>query len=194
MHHIHHTKGIILSSRNVGEANKVLNIYTRELGLVRATAQGVRLARSRLRYTLTDFSYANIDLVRGKEVWRVTSARSLNSFPFARANNESILFIARSFAIVERLCIGEEPNEKVFDALIFALHTLDVESVTKEEREALELHTILSIVYELGYVGESDLLSEYLGKDFEPKNTETILNNRRSIVAHINKALRESQL
>lgn len=193
-HHIYHTEGIILSSRNVGEANRVITIYTRELGLLRASAQGIRLARSRLRYALTDFSYARVDLVRGKEVWRVTSASPVDSFVFARQDNESLLFIARLFSLIERLCIGEEPNEKIFDFILFTLNILNGGALSQKDREALELHTVLSIVYELGYIGESDILSSYLGQDFHPTNTEGILDNRKSIVAHINKALRESHL
>jgi DNA repair protein RecO (recombination protein O) len=61
MHHIYHTEGFILSSRNVGEANKILTIYTREIGFVKALAQGVRLVKSKLRFALHDFSYTNID-------------------------------------------------------------------------------------------------------------------------------------
>jgi len=64
MHHIYHTHGFILSSRNNGEANRMLMIYTREMGLIRAVAQGIRLHKSKLRFTLQDFSYVNVDLVR----------------------------------------------------------------------------------------------------------------------------------
>ena len=193
-HHIHHTQGIILSSKNRGEANKMLLIYTRELGLVRAAVQGVRHNRSKLRYALQDFSYANIDLVRGKEIWRVTSAAPINSFAFIRSDKEKFLLMARLFSLVERLCAGEEAAERVWDALRQALSLLDSPEFSKDSIHALELHTVLSIVYELGYIGESELLSDYLGKDFADEHVFQILQNRKSIISHINKALRESQL
>ncbi len=194
MHHIYHTKGIVLSSRNVGEANKSLSIYTRELGLVRAQVQGIRLQRSKLRYSLQDFSYAKIDLVRGKEVWRVTSATNETSFPYARSGKNTSLFIARLTSLISRLCIGEEANEKVFDIILQAFLIIDDSNFDDGTLDALELHTVLSVVYELGYVGESEILDEYLGKDFNEEKIATILKDRKSIISHINKALRESQL
>ncbi len=94
MHHIHHTNALILGSRNRGEANRVFTILTREMGLIHAVAQGVRLNKSKLRYALTDYSYAKIDLVRGKEVWRITSATPVNSFPGIRRNLKGLHLMA----------------------------------------------------------------------------------------------------
>ena len=74
MHHIHHTEAFVLGSSPKGEDSKLLRLYTRELGLVYAHAQAVRKLSSKLRFTLQDFSRASVDLVRGKEIWRVTTA------------------------------------------------------------------------------------------------------------------------
>ncbi len=194
MHHIYHTEGFILSSRNRGEANKMLTIYTREMGLVRTLVQGVRQNKSKLRFALQDFSYIRADLVRGREMWRVTSAASLNSFPYARADKDSLLFLARASKLIERTCDGEEANAIIFDDLIQALHILDDIYVKKETKEALELHLVLRIMNTLGYIGESKLLDEYLSAPFDKIKIEKILGERKSIIAHINKAINESQL
>lgn len=194
MHHIYHTHGFILSSRNRGEANKVFTIYTREMGLVRAVCQGVRYNKSKLRFALQDFSYVKVDLVRGREVWRVTSATSVSSFSYARRDRNSILLIARLSSLIERICDGEEESNKIFDDFIQALYLLDSEDIKVETREALELHLVLRIMNTLGYIGESTMLSEYLSLSFDKVKTESLLKERKSIIAHINKALNESQL
>jgi len=194
MHHIHHTHGFILSSRNRGEANKMFAIYTREMGLVWAVAQGVRLHKSKLRFTLQDFSYINVDLVRGKEIWRVTSAKHITSFPLARRSSDSLLLITRVSRLLERLCTGEEPSGSIFDDFLQALYLLDDEAVSRESREALELHLILRIMNKLGYVGDSGILVQYLTEGLDYSKTEKLLKDRQSIIAHINKALNESQL
>lgn len=194
MHHIYHTNGFITSSRNTGEANKLFVIYTKEMGLVRAVAQGVRLHKSKLRFALQDFSYARIDLVRGRDMWRVTSATTLTSFPYARADRQSLLLIARISKLLERLCDGEEANTQIFTDFIQALYLLDDTAISVETRTALELHLVLRIMNTLGYIGESSLLAEYLQSDFSTLKTENLLRGRQSIIAHINKALTESQL
>ena len=192
-HHIYHTQGFVLSSRNVGEANKILTVFTRELGLIRATVQGIRLNKSKLKFSIQDLSFATIDFVKGKEVWRITSAKSITSFPLARANNDSLVLIMRISSLLERFCGPEISNEKIFDELIQALYILD-DNVENSTREALELHLVLRIMHELGYIGESDLLSRYLMTSFDKDKTKNLLKERQSIISHINKALSESQL
>jgi len=178
----------------MGEANKMLSIYTREMGLVWAAAQGIRLHKSKLRFTLQDFSYVNVDLVRGKELWRVTSARHVTSFPYARCSTQSLLLISRVSKLLERLCNGENPSENIFDDFIQALYLLDDENISSSNKEALELHLVLRIMNSLGYIGDSDILSKYLCSSFDPNKTEMLLKERRSIIAYINQALNESQL
>lgn len=194
MHHIHHTHGFILSSRNTGEANKMLTIYTLELGLIKAVAQGIRLHKSKLRFTLQDFSYVNVDLVRGKEIWRVTSARHISSFPLARGNTASLILIMRVSSLLLRLCKGESPNENIFNDFTQALHLLDSDDVSGSTREALELHLVLRIMNSLGYIGDSAILTKYLASSFNQNKIEALLKERQSIIAHINNALNESQL
>jgi DNA repair protein RecO len=164
------------------------------MGLVRAAAQGIRLNKSKLRFSIQDFCYVKIDLVRGRDIWRVTSASTINSFPYARTDRESLLLIARISKLIERLCDGEDANEKVFDDFIQALYLLDDADISVPTRRALELHLVLRIMDTLGYIGESALLSEYLSAPFDRDKTEAILKERQSIIAHINKALNESQL
>jgi DNA repair protein RecO len=194
MHHIYHTQGIILSSRNVGEANRLLMIYTREMGLVRAVAQGIRLHKSKLRFTMQDLSHVQVDLVRGRDIWRVTSGKHISSFSLARSDKSSLVLITRVCKLLERLCPGEVENEDIFDDFVQALNILDVESISASSREALELHLILRIMHSLGYVGDSDILSKYLISSFDNTKTEILLRDRQSIISHINKALTESQL
>jgi DNA repair protein RecO len=176
----------------------MLTIYTREMGLVRAATQGVRLHKSKLRGALQDFTYAKIDLVRGRDIWRVTSATNITSFPYARADRQSLLLIARVSSLISRLCDGEEENSVIFDDFIQALYLLDTSDaesrVEGATREALELHLVLRIMNKLGYIGDSDILALYLSSSFDHNKTESLLRERRSIVAHINKALSESML
>lgn len=194
MHHIYHTKGVILSSRNIGEANKIFSIYTRELGMVHATAQGIRFSKSKLRFSLQDFYYASIDLVRGKELWKITSATSISSFPIIKEDKDSILLVARVGKLLERLCQGESANEIIFDDFIQALYLLDDLSFNDDSRMALELHLVLRILHSLGYIAESDDLIKYIVTPFDNSKINSLISGKQSIISHINKALNESQL
>jgi len=151
MHVIHHTQGFILCSRNVREADKVFYIYTRDFGLVMALAKAVRKLSSKLRYNLQDFYYVNLDLVRGREIWRVTHAQKCvgdrpyllgGSVPTKHnlnlnwAQNRSVfLFLTNFFRLLRRLVPGEEPNIELFN------HLVDVYKFLQEDAEARLLST-----------------------------------------------------
>src|SRR5690349_11857408 len=92
MYAIHTTPGFIIGSRPYGEAGKMLSIFTRDLGLVLAAAQGIRLEKSKLRYSAQDYSFGTFSLVRGKEFWRLTNSAPTSagesSLPTARSESE----------------------------------------------------------------------------------------------------------
>src|SRR3989338_10897372 len=72
MYDKHITEGIVLGKRAVGEANTLVYILTRELGLVRAKATSSRREVSKLRYGLETLSRGRYTFVRGKNEWRLT--------------------------------------------------------------------------------------------------------------------------
>jgi DNA repair protein RecO (recombination protein O) len=193
-HHIHHTEGLVLGSRNRGEANKLIVVYTLDHGLVYAMAQGIRLHKSKLRYSLQDLSYVSVDLVHGRDIWRVTSATHISSFAYARTDIKSIALMARVCKLLERLCAGEEGNKEIFHDVIQAFTTLDTPNPDPQFRDALELQLVLRILHALGYIGDSDDIEHCLGDSSVPEDVVKVLASKKPIILAINKALRESQL
>jgi DNA repair protein RecO len=194
MYHIYHTHGLVIASRDSGEANRVLTLYTKEMGLVRVLAQGIRLNKSKLKFSLQLFSYAHIDLVRGKDFWRLTSARSINTFSKIELNKDRTMLVLRIFKLLERLNSVETQNDDIFEDLIFLLNFLNKEEITKENLEAVEINIVLRILKNLGYIGNSKIAFKYTDNKLEDNNINNILIDRKVIVSHINKALSESQL
>lgn len=135
---VYTTLGFILSSSPHGEANRLYHIFTRDFGVVIATAQGVRLAKSKLRGHLTEFSLASVSLVKGKEFWRLTSAQALQS-------NRHPLYV-QILSILKRLLQGEGEHVALFDFLKEKLFG-----------EIDETEIMIKILIELGYIDEKEL-------------------------------------
>ena len=192
-HHIYQTEGFVVGSRNTGEANKVIFIFTKDLGLVAASAQGVRLLKSKLRYSLQDYSYSKISLVRGREVWRLTSAGLIEKL-LLNLNQNSLVF-ARGLSMVKRLVNGEEKNEALFDVLKSAsdfLHHPDINSITPDYFECI---LMIRILHTLGYIQAVGELADYLdGNDWPLEMLEKAKESRILMIAQINQALQASQL
>src|SRR3989344_2568587 len=135
MYRIYSTEGLILRSRDVGEASKVLSLFTKELGLIHARAQGVREGRSKLRYHLQDFSLASFDLVRGKNGWRVTGARdaeNLALFPITEKENAALSILISISSLLTRLLHGEEKNIELYSDVVSSFMILQSATVESE--------------------------------------------------------------
>ncbi len=193
MHPIYHTEGIILESRNYGEAGKCYYIFTRDFGMVFASAQGVRKISSKLRYVLQDFSYVKIDLVRGKDFWRVTSASKTNLLEGLSKKPETFEIFSNIARLLKRLLAGEEANEALFADLLNGLSILE-KAEKKENYRNIEAVIVLRILSNLGYIGGGEVLGAFTRSPFEGDLVFEVSKNRTKILSEINRALRESHL
>lgn len=193
-HHIYHTRGIILGSVPIGESNRFYKIFTEELGLVGASAQSVRKEESKLRYVLQDLSFINVDLVRGKEVWRITSAGEEASFPALKGDTVRLKLFARTCALLSRLIHGEGREDELFKDLLGALCFLEQTAIPAELTLSFESLAALRGLVWLGYLDpesyerflEPGVWSLEVLIDFEKIRTK--------VIPVINEALHSSQL
>jgi len=205
-HKIHHTEGFVIAGSNYGEANRYLSIFTKDFGLVRASAQSLRKVSSKLRFSLQDFSYSKIDLVRGKEIWRVTNAKKITGYEnlgrasidgarhdFAKSSN-AIKFLANIFRLIRRLCHGEEENPELFAYLKEIYVFLEQENLNEEDLKNFEAISVLKILHCLGYIGDGKDLSIFVSNNLSHSMLGQAKLARRTLIEEINKSLRESQL
>ncbi len=207
-YHIYQTEGFIIDSKDTGEANKLVTLFTADLGLISAAAQAVRVQQSKLRSSLQDLSFASLALVRGKELWRITSARKLISLYDRRIPIGGRMMMARVLALVKRLVVGESPNAELFSILaslssfcFSERHLLK----TKESSEAIELIASLRILAVLGYSAIDDAFKKYLDMGEAGENGEVVYKWTSELVesmkqdgertrSEIARAIRESHL
>lgn len=195
-HHIYHTPGFILSSSPFGEANRSFRIFTKDLGFLAASAQGVRYLKSKLRYSLHEFSFCELSLVRGREFWRVIGAvKQDDLFEVFRNNPEMFAVFGRVFSLLLRLLSGEEKNEKLFEYLEEAVLFARAKKCSAELVRNFEYILVLRILSSLGYLGSSPDAISFVESPFWSDGLLVKMNScMPSILGKINQSLRESQL
>lgn len=201
MHHIYHTEGIILGSRNFGECGRYYSIFTKDLGMVYASAQGVRKMSSKLRFVLQDFAYLKIDLVQGKDFWRVTTATKMNKLEQITKQPEHFAVFANVARLLKRLLAGVEPNEILFIDLVNGLSVLEKVSAEggpasgwEDDLRNVEAIIVLRILSNLGYIGGSETLQSLIKSPFEEDLIFEVSKSRVKVLSAINKALKETHL
>ncbi len=183
-HHIYTTPGFIVHSAPQSEAGKYFLVFTRDLGMVGATAQGVRLSQSKLRYYTQDYARSLFSLVRGKEVWRMVGAKEIEGVGEIKEENKKLW--VRLLTLLRRLTPGEEQNEKLF-RILENVHTYLCEKVA--EIDVVEYLTVLRILHALGYVSEN-----IEGEEITEDNLTIVRTTKEAILKTINNGLKESQL
>ncbi|MFA6459590.1 MAG: recombination protein O N-terminal domain-containing protein [Candidatus Paceibacterota bacterium] len=189
------TPGFVISSQPYGDAGKILNIFTRDLGLVAASAQGIRLEKSKLRYATPDYSFGTFSFVRGKEFWRLTDAKSLTEAGKIVSPDARMLVACMAF-LLKRLLQGESPHVELFGSILSLYEFLAKNGeLDATQMETLESLVVTRILERLGYIGRVPDLRDYIGSDELDADMLNILKDKRKeLNMHINKALRESHL
>lgn len=193
MHHIYHTEGLILGSKNFGETSRYYYIFTRDLGMIYASAQGVRKMSSKLRFVLQDFAYVKIDLVQGKEFWRVTSASKTNLLGDITKTPQNLAVFDNIARLLRRLLAGVEPNPELFADVLSGLEILETLKTDADLRNA-EAVLVLRILNNLGYIGGGEQVQNLVSSPLDIPLLLEMQNSRSMILSLINKALRETHL
>lgn len=132
---LYRTEAIVLKRSNLGEADRLLTLYTPHLGKYRVIAKGARRPTSRKAGHLELLSHSKLLLAKGRSLDIVTQAETVNAFSKLR---EDLSKTSRAYYIIELIdrFTGEGiENYPLFELLLQVLTWLndqtDVELITR---------------------------------------------------------------
>jgi DNA repair protein RecO (recombination protein O) len=149
------TEAVVLRSLRLGEADRILHLYTLERGRIGAVAKGVRKTKSRYGGRLEPLSHVELMLHQGSgELQTVTGCALVRSH---RATREDAYRLGVGLIGAEamlRLFTEQEANERAFAALTRFLDLLDgLESrAGRPALDALALSFQLKLLWLSGYL------------------------------------------
>ncbi len=192
LHHNYTTDGVVVGVRPHAEASSFISLMTRDFGLISARAQGVREVRSKLRPHVQEMECVAVTLVKGKQGWRITNARSENGFSISPRVASTV---ARVFRLLTILCAGEEENEALFVTVLSGLKCAARWDEEENPLSAFEHLFVLRILNVLGYVGDEAHLKDFFDyEDWSHKTLESVASSEQKIVKTINQSLKETQM
>jgi DNA repair protein RecO (recombination protein O) len=133
---VYRSKGIVLRSIRYGEADRILDLYTRDAGLVSAIAKGIRRTRSRFGARLEPLSCVDFIAYHGRTLDTVTQAEVLRSFRGVREDLARFEAAAGMVRSVRALSGGDEADRRVFNLLYNSFGALEVRDTGFEALEA----------------------------------------------------------
>lgn len=118
-------EAIVLRHSDWGEADRLLSLYTQSMGKVRAIAKGVRKLQSRKAGHLEPFTRVNLLLARGRDMFIITQAETLDAHQPLRENLERLGYAAYIVELLDQFTFEEDVNITLYRLLAESLGRLD---------------------------------------------------------------------
>jgi len=118
------TEAVIIKKTKLGEADRILTLYTPYLGKIQAVAKGVRRPKSKMSGHLELLTHSLISLARGRNIDTVTNVQTINSFIMLKSDlwlASCALYVAE---LVELFTAEGVENYPLFQLLIETMHRL----------------------------------------------------------------------
>lgn len=151
------TEGIIIRRKNFGEADKILTIFSKHYGKIRAIAKGVRKPTSRKAGVLELFNHCRLVLHKGKNLDIISEAEIIDSFSSWRKDLLKVQLAFYFGELVDKLTAEEQKNKVVFELLKNSLKSLGKRG---ENFLILAKNFEMSLLNELGFGIPSNIRNE----------------------------------
>ena len=113
-------KGLVIRTTDIRESDRILTIFTEELGVISALATGARTLKSRKMSSTMQFCYANYVLTKSGEHYRITEADLIESFFGIRNSIEGLALAGYVAEVLSDVTVAQAERE----LLRLALNTL----------------------------------------------------------------------
>jgi DNA repair protein RecO (recombination protein O) len=158
------TEAVVLRSFRLGEADRVLHLYSLERGRIGAVAKGVRKTKSRFGGRLEPFSHVELLLHEGRgDLHTVTGASLVRSHDRSRSEPYRLQVGMVGLEAMLKLFTEQEGNGRAFTALTRFLDALDDAASRAPERPGLDplvLSFQLKLLWVSGYLPHLDACVE----------------------------------
>ncbi len=145
-------RAVVLSSRPLGEADRIVTLFTKELGRVDAVVKGVRRTKSRWGGRLEPFGLVDLVLFRGRSLFTVTSAQLARTNLRLHEDREAMVAAGLLCEAAAGLFAEGEPEERAFNLLARALREIDAGFAGSALRAPLVLGAFVKLLSEAGYL------------------------------------------
>ena len=144
---VYQTEAIIIKRTKLGEADRILTLYTPDLGKIKAVAKGTRRPKSKLGGHVELLTHSLLMLARGRNLDIITQAQAIDSFLPLKDDLERTSYGLYISELVDSFTAENIENRRLFSLFLDTLHQL---SQTRDGEPVLryfELH----ILDHLGY-------------------------------------------
>ncbi len=118
------TEAIIIKKIKLGEADRILTLYTPHRGKIQAVAKGVRRPRSKLAGHLELLTHSLVSLARGRNLDTITGSQTINSFLPLKSDLELTSYALYATELVNLFTADHVENRPLFRLFLETMEQL----------------------------------------------------------------------
>src|SRR5258708_6225403 len=122
------TQAIVLKHSDLGEADRIMTLFTPNKGKIRAIAKGIRRPISKKAGHLDLLTYSQLQFAQGRNLDIITQASTLEPFLHLRGELWHMTCGYYLTELIDRFIEDDTPHRDVFDLFLEALRTLDTDA------------------------------------------------------------------
>jgi DNA repair protein RecO (recombination protein O) len=148
------TEAINLKNYPLNDNDSIVVMFSKQKGLMRAVAKGVKRPKSKLGARVQMFIANQLMLFEGKNLDTIAQAQSLNTFSKIRSDLDKLSYSMYVAELVNNFCSSQYNNdenyEQIYD-LIFYTYEKMAQATTKEEILLISLKFQIKLMNFLGW-------------------------------------------
>jgi len=121
---LYRDQGVVLRTVKLGEADRIITIFTQAHGKIRAVAKGVRKPGSRFGARLEPTSHVALQLYEGRNLDVVTQTEAIDVLRPLRERYDVLTHAVTMLEVVDQVAQERERNLALYRMLVGALRTL----------------------------------------------------------------------
>jgi DNA repair protein RecO (recombination protein O) len=118
------TEAIIIKKTKLGEADRILTLYTPGMGKIQAVARGVRRPKSKLAGHLELLTHSQITLARGHNLDIITGSQTIDAFLPLKTDLWLTSYGLYVIELVNQFTADRVEDERLFQLLLHTLQSL----------------------------------------------------------------------
>ncbi|MCL2766339.1 MAG: DNA repair protein RecO [Peptococcaceae bacterium] len=118
------TEAVVIRAKDSGNGDKLMILFSKDQGKIKAMAHGVAKPTSRKRGAVQLFSHSRFLISKGRELDTISQGELIEIFPFLWNNLERFAQASYLAELVDAFTPEGEPNSRIFTMLLKTLHRL----------------------------------------------------------------------
>lgn len=156
------TQALVLKRSNVGEADRIVTLFTQEQGKISAVAKGARQIKSTKRAYLEPGNHIKCSLVTTKGLPILTQATLISDATEVRTNLTRMRQMLQLLEITDKLFVEEHDETLLFDDILNIRNKIVTQQISAAWfREAIE-NVIIKLGYQPFAESEYTTITEYV--------------------------------